>query len=100
MFQILHDAVKFKNSLAWVITFLFLVTASCAGRPAQPVVVYQPDDASRSCEELEGELERIEVEITELIPQTDKVDRNTGLAVAGVFLLVPAFFIASASTMP
>lgn len=71
---------------------VFLIVG-CAGRAAQPVMVYQHDDASRSCDALERELEIIEQEILDLVPQADKADKNTELGVAGIFLLVPFFFM-------
>jgi hypothetical protein len=70
-----------------------LLVMGCAGRPAQPVMVYQPDDTTRSCDALERELELIEDEISRLLPQTDKSTKNTQLGVAGMLLLVPFFFM-------
>jgi hypothetical protein len=70
-----------------------IVLSGCAGRPAYPVMVYQPEDETRSCEALKRELELIEENVAQLIPQTDKADKNTKLGVAGIFLLVPFFFM-------
>ena len=70
-----------------------LIIMGCAGRPAHPVMVYQPGDATRSCDALERELELIEDDIFRLLPQTDKATKNTRLGVAGIFLLVPLFFM-------
>lgn len=70
-----------------------MLHAGCAGRPAQPVMVYQHGDEERSCDALERELELIEEDIRALIPKTDKSDKNTQLGVAGIFLLVPLFFM-------
>jgi hypothetical protein len=56
-------------------------------------MVYQHGDDARSCDELKRELELIEDEILIKLPQTDKADKNTQLGVAGVFLLVPFFFM-------
>jgi hypothetical protein len=75
---------------ATVAVFLVL---GCAGRTAHPVMVYQPGDATRSCDALERELELIEEDIFRLLPQTDKATKNTRLGVAGIFLLVPFFFM-------
>ena len=65
----------------------------CAGRSANPVMVYQHDDEERSCDALERELEIIEEDILALLPETDKSDKNTQLGIAGIFLLVPFFFM-------
>jgi hypothetical protein len=56
-------------------------------------MVYQHDDEARSCDALERELELIEDEILVILPKTDKAGKNTQLGVAGVFLLVPLFFM-------
>ena len=70
-----------------------LLIAGCAGRSASPVMVYQHGDETRTCDALERELELIEDEILALIPETEKADKNTQLGVAGIFLLVPLFFM-------
>jgi hypothetical protein len=67
--------------------------SACAGRSAHPVMVYQHGDEERSCDALERELELIEDDILSLLPETDKADRNTRLGIAGIFLLVPFFFM-------
>lgn len=82
-----------KTNLAWGITLSLLLNVGCAGRAAQPVIVYQHGDASNSCDALERELELIQVEILELVPQTDKAIMNTGLGVAAIFLLLPLLFM-------
>ena len=56
-------------------------------------MVYQHGDEARTCGSLERELELIEDEILALIPETEKADKNTQLGVAGIFLLVPLFFM-------
>ena len=70
-----------------------LILTGCAGRPASPVMVYQHGDEARSCDVLERELELTGEDMIALMPQTDKADKNTQLGVAGVFLLVPLFFM-------
>ena len=75
------------------ITLAALILMGCAGRPANPVMVYQHGDEGRSCDALERELELIEEDIRALIPQTDKAEKNTQLGVTGILLLVPLFFM-------
>lgn len=82
-----------RKLLASVFALVFLLFTACAGRPAHPVMVYQHGDDARSCDALERELELIEEDILVLLPQTDKADKNTQLGVAGIFLLVPLFFM-------
>lgn len=81
------------NRIVGVLLLAALVVLGCAGRPADPVMVYQPGDKTRSCDVVERELELIEDDIRDLLPKTDKAERNTRLGVAGIFLLVPLFFM-------
>jgi hypothetical protein len=75
--------------LAGMLVLLF----GCAGRSADPVMVYRYDDETRSCDALDQELGQIQAEIEALMPGTDKTDRNTALGVTGIFLVVPLFFM-------
>ena len=79
--------------MAFNIVLAALLLTGSAGRPASPVMVYQHGDEARSCDVLERELELTGKDIIALMPQTDKADKNTRLGVAGVFLLVPFFFM-------
>jgi hypothetical protein len=56
-------------------------------------MVYQHGDEERSCDALERELEMIEEDILDLLPETEKADKNTKLGIAGIFLIVPFFFM-------
>ena len=85
--------MKHVDDIAYAILLIVSMLLGCAGRPAHPVMVYQHEDEARSCDALDRELELIEEEITELVPQTYKADNNTALGVTGLFLLVPLFFM-------
>ena len=85
--------MKPVDAIASAILLTVSMLLGCAGRPAHPVMVYQHEDEARSCDALDRELELIEEEITELVPQTYKADKNTALGVTGLFLLVPLFFM-------
>ena len=89
----MYYGMKCIINAASAVALAALLLGGCAGRPAQPVMVYQHGDEARSCDALERELELIEEDILELLPQTDKSDKNTKLGVAGIFLLVPFFFM-------
>lgn len=82
-----------KSKTGCAVALSVLLLAACAGRPAKPVLVYQQGDEQRSCDALERELELIEAQILDLLPQTTKANHNTRLGVAGIFLLVPFFFM-------
>ncbi len=63
----------------------------CGGREAHPVAIYQPGDDNRSCTSLKGEIAQTRAEIERLKPKSSKGAWNTGMATAGVFLIVPFF---------
>lgn len=82
-----------NHDIACSIMLAALILMGCAGRPANPIMVYQHGDEERSCDALERELELIGEYILALMPRTDKADKNTQLGVAGIFLLIPLFFM-------
>ena len=64
-----------KLSVACAITLPLILVIGCAGRAANPVMVYQYGDEQQSCGALERELELIETELLDLLPQTEKADK-------------------------
>jgi hypothetical protein len=79
---------------ALVITLVLCLGAyGCAGRTPNPVSAYQYGDDKKSCNALKAELANIEGEIQSKLPNSDKTGSNVALGVAGVFLLVPWFFM-------
>ncbi len=73
--------------------FVLLPIAGCGGRSANPVASVQPGDASLSCEALRTEMSTVESQVAALIPDSKKTGKNVGLGVAGLFLIVPFFFM-------
>lgn len=69
------------------------VLAACGGRTANPVMIAQYGDQSKSCNALQLEMTNIQGEIQRLLPKADKTGKNVALGVAGWFLLVPWFFM-------
>ncbi len=65
----------------------------CAGREANPIPAYLPGDENKSCASLNAEMALMQSEMQRLLPKTNKVATNTLWAVAGVFLIVPFFFM-------
>lgn len=65
----------------------------CAGRTPNPVIAQQYGDEKKSCSAIQKELTFIESEIKRMMPESDKTGQNVALGVAGVFLLVPWFFM-------
>lgn len=79
---------------AVVLTLALVMTAyGCAGRTPNPVQSYQYGDDKKSCNTLKAELGSIEADIQRKLPDADQTQKNVALGVAGVFLLVPWFFM-------
>lgn len=70
-----------------------LFISSCAGHPANPMAVAQVGDEGRSCDALITEMSQIDANIAAKLPDTQKTGKNVALGVAGLFLIVPWFFM-------
>jgi len=77
-------------SLTLVVSIFFV---GCAGREANPIPAYLPGDNERSCEVLVAEIAQLQADMQRLLPKTNKGVTNTLWATAGVFLIVPFFFM-------
>jgi len=73
--------------------FGMLPLAGCGGRAANPVKSVQVGDSSLSCEALRTEMSTVESQVGALIPESKKTGKNVALATAGLFLIVPFFFM-------
>jgi hypothetical protein len=82
-----------NNKLLLVTLLITPLIVGCAGKTANPVMVQQYGDDSRSYGGLEKEMHFIQGEIQHLIPETQKAGKNTVLGITGVFLIVPLFFM-------
>lgn len=72
---------------------LAVLFAGCAGREANPIAVYLPGDENRSCTAFKAEMAQLQVDMARMLPKTDKGLTNALWATAGVFLIVPFFFM-------
>ena len=81
-----------KRSLCLLLSTLIFL-AGCAGREANPIAIYLPGDENRSCEGLKAEVAQLQVDMQRLLPKTNKGVTNTLWATAGVFFIVPFFFM-------
>lgn len=75
------------------IVALLLISVGCAGHQGNPIMSHQFGDWERSCRALEAELNNLDHGMRTLFQKTDKTGKNIGLGVAGLFLIVPAFFM-------
>ena len=67
--------------------------AGCAGRTANPVRVHQLGDQEKTCKDIITEMYYIEEEIERLLPHSDKTGSNIALGAAGLFFIIPLFFM-------
>ncbi len=81
-----------KNPTCLVLAFAVFF-AGCAGREANPIPAYLPGDNERSCGVLVAEIAQLQADMQRLLPKTNKGVTNALWATAGVFLIVPFFFI-------
>jgi RNA polymerase-binding transcription factor DksA len=70
-----------------------ILSAGCAGREANPIPAYLPGDNTRSCPALTAEVAQLQSDMNRLLPKTNKGVTNALWATAGVFLIVPFFFM-------
>jgi len=75
-------------TLAFAVLF-----AGCAGREANPIPAFLPGDETRSCVALKAEIAQLQADMARLLPKTNKFVTNALWATAGVFLIVPFFFM-------
>ena len=76
-----------------LLTACCIFFAGCAGREANPIPVYMPGDENRSCSLLQAEVAQLQTDMQRILPKTNKGVSNTLWATAGVFLIVPFFFM-------
>jgi hypothetical protein len=81
-----------KQMICIVLCFVVFF-AGCAGRTANPVPIYIPGDENRNCESLKTEVVQLQKDMAAMLPKTDKFGTNALWATAGVFLIVPFFFM-------
>ncbi|MBE0537180.1 MAG: hypothetical protein IH624_16075 [Phycisphaerae bacterium] len=70
-----------------------LLMSGCAGRNANPIPLHVPGDDARGCESLKVEMAQMHTEMERILPKTNKTGSNALLGAAGVFLIVPWFFM-------
>ena len=81
-----------RQGICVVIAFCVFF-AGCAGREANPIPAYLPGDNTRSCAALTAEVALLQADMQRLLPKTNKGVTNALWATAGVFLIVPFFFM-------
>ena len=82
-----------KRRICAGVAFMFFVSG-CAGSGPNPVARYSPADEKRTCASLQAELKANKKDIAKKIEErTNKTFQNLTLGAAGVFLVVPWFFM-------
>ncbi len=70
-----------------------LMLGGCGGRQANPIPTHRPGDTNRGCESLNVEMTQLHADMERILPKTDKTGTNLLCGAAGVFLIVPWFFM-------
>lgn len=66
-----------------------LALAGCAGRTPEPVLVVQPFDSKKTCDDLMAEINANNDRVTQLAREKDmRIVQNTAAGVGGVFIPV------------
>ena len=92
-----NESGKKRNTMMKDAVIVLLSTcvlfAGCAGREANPIPIYLPGDENRSCAGLKGDIAQLQADMQRLLPKTNKGVTNALWATAGVFVIVPFFFM-------
>ncbi len=82
-----------KKHICAGVAFMCFVSG-CAGSAPMPVARYTPADEKRNCASLQAEIKANKKEIAKKTTErTNKMNKNLTLSAAGVFLVVPWFFM-------
>ncbi|KKN73480.1 hypothetical protein LCGC14_0400550 [marine sediment metagenome] len=81
-----------KKTICCFLTFTIFY-AGCAGHEANLVQIRQLGDEQKTCDALWSEMHYIDNEISRLLPKSDKTGSNIALGVAGMFFVIPFFFM-------
>ena len=84
--------MKYISSIV-VFCFLGLILIGCGGRTANPVAAVKAGDEQLSCSALRVEMAHVESQVQGLLPKSKKTGKNVALGTAGLFLIVPFFFM-------
>ena len=81
--------------IAWLLIscLLSLSLFGCGGRTANPVAAIKAGDEQLSCSALRVEMSNVEKQVQSLLPKSKKTGKNVALGTAGLFLIVPFFFM-------
>ena len=82
-----------KKRICAATAFMFFVSG-CAGSGPNPVARFSPQDKKRACASLKAEIKANKKEIAKKTAErTNKTHKNLALGAAGVFLIVPWFYM-------
>jgi len=82
------------TKLITILLIASIVSAGCAHTTANPVLLAQPGDDVKSCDAISNEMQQmVETKATAESDRNKQIGANVALGVAGVFLIVPWFFM-------
>ena len=83
-----------NKKLTALILIASIISAGCASSTANPVPVAQVGDETKSCDAIANEMQKMITAQIEADSNKDKqIGTNAALGVAGLFLIVPWFFM-------
>ena len=90
----MHKTRKTFAAILMAFAVVALPLAGCGGRAANPIAVAHPGDKDMSCDEIEAEMYDMDARARQLMgEESRKTGKNVALGVAGLFFLVPLFFM-------
>jgi cell division septation protein DedD len=82
------------NKLIAVLLIASIVVSGCAHTTANPVLLAQPGDENKTCDGIANEMQQmIDARSTAESDRNKQIGANVLLGIAGVFLIVPWFFM-------
>jgi hypothetical protein len=82
------------NKTITAILIASIISAGCAHTTANPVMLAQPGDDTKSCDGLANEMQQmVDAQAQAESDRNKQVGANVALGVAGAFLIVPWFFM-------
>lgn len=82
------------NKFVAILLIASIICSGCAHTTANPVQVAQPGDDTKGCDAITNEMQQmVEAKVTAEGDRNKQVAGNVALGVAGIFLIVPWFFM-------
>ena len=82
------------NKLVAALLIASSISAGCAHTTANPVILAQPGDETKTCDAIANEMQQmVQARALAESDRNSQIGANVALGVAGIFLIVPWFFM-------